>query len=184
MRDTDLRALRDKYERMYRLRSQHERARTDPSFVEPDPRAEMADLARAFPGALREMDELPMEVIRARIEDLTAAERDPSLVAPWMVAQSRFHALARGALGAKRWLHGRPLTPELVATYARMIAGLPEGDDAAAWVGELASVAKPPGGRLMDLVYARLALELHMDLGATRAIITPHPRASLRGRRP
>ena len=35
----------------------------------------MADLARAYPGALREIDELPLEAIRARVEELAAAER-------------------------------------------------------------------------------------------------------------
>jgi hypothetical protein len=184
LRVTDLRALRDKYERMNRLRELHERARADADFVEPDPRAAMAALARAFPGALREIDELPIEVIRARIAELSSAEDDPSLVTPWMVAHARFHALARGALAAKRWLHGRPLTPELVATFARMVAALPEGDDAAAWAGDLASIAKPPRGRLMDLVYARLALELDIDVAAARDVVTPHARASLRRRRP
>ena len=177
MRVTDLRALRDKYERMHRLRALHARARADAEFIEPDPREAMAQLARAFPGALREIDELPIEVIHARIDEIDAAERDPSLIAPWMRAHSRFHALARGALAAKRWLEGRPLTPDLVEGYARVIATLPDGDDAAAWSADLAAIAKPPRGRIMDLVYARLALELHTDVPSARAAVMP-PRAS------
>jgi len=169
----DLRALRDKYERMNRLRELHARARAEPGFVEPNPRAAMADLAHAFPGALRELDELPIEVIRARIEELSAAEHDPSRVAQWMTTLVRFHALARGALAAKRWLHGRPLTDALISSYSRVVMALPHGTDAAAWTQDLAAIAKPPRGRLMDLVYERLALELGMDVASARAAVTP-----------
>ena len=77
MRVTDLRALRDKYEQMLRLRQLHARAKTELDFIEPDPRPAMAALARLYPGALREIDELPVELITARIEELTVAEREP-----------------------------------------------------------------------------------------------------------
>jgi hypothetical protein len=181
----ELRALRDKYERMDRLRSLHARARNEPAFVEPDPREEMAALARSFPGALREIDELPLDVIRTRIDELAAAEADASRITPWMKAHARFHALARGALAAKRWLAGRPLTPELVESYARFVATMTDAraaTDAAAWTSDLAAIAKPPRGRLMELVFARLAVELAIDVTAARGLVVA-PRASLRGRR-
>jgi hypothetical protein len=181
LRLTDLRALRDKYERMLRLRELHARAKEDADFVEPDPRPAMADLARSYPGALREIDELPLEAIRARIEELAAAERDATRVASWMNAQSRFHALARGALAVKRWLEGRPLTPELDRAFAAALATLPYSEDAQLWSGDLAAIASPPRGRLMDLVYVRLACELGVDVTAARAAVLP-PRASLRCR--
>ena len=76
MRPTDLRALRDKYEQMLCLRQLHARAKQDPEFVEPDPRSAMAALARDYPGALREIDELPIEDIERRIAELAAAELD------------------------------------------------------------------------------------------------------------
>lgn len=92
--------LRAKYEEMLALR------RTDDGSY--DPRARMAALAARFPGALREIDTLPLDEIEHRIEALTHAERDPSHAKPWMKAQSRFHALTREALAAsqrdKRWL--------------------------------------------------------------------------------
>jgi hypothetical protein len=182
LRLTDLRALRDKYERMLRLRELHARAKAQPAFTEPDPRGPMADLARSYPGALREIDELPIVVIRARIADLTAAENDASRITMWMTAQSRFHALARGALATKRWLEGRPLTPELRREFEGWVRTLPDGEDVQLWDGELASIAAPPRGRLMTLVFARLARELGVEVATARAAVLP-PRASLRGRR-
>jgi hypothetical protein len=191
LRDTDLRALRDKYERMLRLRTLHARAKEDADFVEPDPRPAMAELARAYPGALREIDELPLDVIHARIEELAAAELDVSRITTWMNAQASFHRLARGALAIKRWLEGRPLTPEIDAAFAGALDAMPEREDAKLWTDDLASIARPPRGRVMDLVYARVARELRIDVAAARAAVHPlrpardaarAARASLRGR--
>jgi hypothetical protein len=182
LHDTDLRALRDKYERMLRLRQLHARAAKEPDFVEPDPRPAMAELARLYPGALREIDELPLDVIHARIDELVRAEGDRSLVAPWMTAQTSFHRLARGALAVKRWLAGRPVTPEVHRAFARALDGMSGSDAARLWANDLAAIARPPRGRVMDLVYARLAGELGVDVSAARAAVLP-PRASLRARR-
>ena len=86
--------LRAKYEEMRELR------RTDDGSY--DPRERMVALATQFPGALREIDTLPMDEIEHRIEALSKAERDPSHAMPWMKAQSRFHELTREALRARR----------------------------------------------------------------------------------
>lgn len=168
LRAADLRALRDKYERMLQLRLLHERARAEPDFVEPDPRRALAELARVFPGALREIDELPLEVIRARIDALGAAEADESRVTSWMTVIARFHALARGALAVKRWLAGRALTPELATQLDAAIPKMPVRE-ALEWRDDLAAVAKPPRGRVMDLVYMRLARELGIEVSEARA---------------
>jgi hypothetical protein len=173
--DPDLRALRDKYERILRLRELSARARREPGFAEPDPRAAMAELARAFPGALRELDELPLATIHERLEALTAADDGAAPVAAWMTAQARFHALARGALAVKRWLAGRPLTPDLEASFAR--AKLAEVD---AWRSSIGAIARPPRGRVLDLVYARLAEELGIDVASARALVVPPRRSGLR----
>ena len=93
--------LRAKYEEMRELR------RTDDGSY--DPRERMAALASRFPGALREIDTLPLDEIEHRIAALTNAERDPSHAMPWMKAQSRFHELVREALATTRernWLDG------------------------------------------------------------------------------
>ena len=183
MPDPALSALRDKYERMLRLRLLHARAREEPGFVEPDPRRAMAELAREFPGALRELDELPLDVIRERIAALVVAERESTpapQVALWMRAQVGFHRLARGALAVKRWLAGRPLTPALEASFARAVATLPP--EAAPWASSLAALARPPRGRVLDLVYAQLAVELGVDPETARNAVMPARRSRLGAR--
>ena len=160
----DLRALRDKYERMRRLRELHARARADASFVEPDPRAAMAELARDFPGALREIDELPMQEIARRIDAISAAELDPSRAEPWMRAHVVFHRLARGALATKRWLADHD-----AAHFLAALAALPP--EAALWEAELGAIDSPPRGRLMDVVRARLARELGIADEEVRALL-------------
>jgi hypothetical protein len=173
----ELRDLRDKYERMLRLRLLHARAREEAGFVEPDPRAPMAELARRFPGALRELDELPLGAIRGRIAALAAAEADDARREPWMHAQARFHALTRGALAVKRWLRGRALTPALVEAFPAALATMDAAEEARGWSEELAVLAKPPGGRLMEPIYARLARDLGIEIEAARAAVMPPTRA-------
>lgn len=163
---------------MLRLRLLHTRAREEPGFEEPDPRPAMANLAREFPGALREIDDLTLDVIRSRIDALAAAEADPACVASWMRVHARFHALARGALAVKRWLAGRAATSELASELATVAPSWPERE-ALEWTAELAAIAKPPRGRVMDLVYARLAHELEIDVSAVREAVMP-PRAKTR----
>ena len=107
-RDT-LEQLRAKYAEMLSMRLAHE------SGVESEARARqrMAELASRFPGALREIDELELAVIRERIRRLDAALHGQSTVEPWMEAVGLFHSLARGALQAKRWLAGRKTVDSL-----------------------------------------------------------------------
>ncbi len=163
MRTDELCDLRAKYEEMLRLRLLHA------SGDEPDPRRAMAALAGRFPGALREIDELPLDEIRGRIEALRAAEGDRSRVVPWMRATSRFHALTRGALCAKRWLGGRKTAD--VAAFARDLETLCYADDARVWAGDLAKIAAPPRGRITDLVFARIALELDVPEEDARTLV-------------
>ena len=182
MRVTDLRALRDKYEQMLCLRRLHARAKEEPDFVEPDPRPAMVALARRYPGALREIDALPIADIEQRIAELEAAEADASRIAMWMSAQAEFHRLARGALAVKRWLAGRPLTREIDEAFAEALAAMPERDDALAWADDLAALSDPPRGRVMDLVFVKLASVLGVEINVARRAVLP-PRASLRRRR-
>lgn len=163
----DLSSLRAKYERLLALREMHARAKSDASFVEPNPRAEMTALARSWPGSLRELDELPLEEIHSRIARLDRALRDSSRVERWMIAQDAFHRLARGALAAKRWLGKRKrVTADVRAAFAE---GAPR--DARAWADALGDVASPPRGRLMDLVHARVATELETSVAEARRLV-------------
>jgi hypothetical protein len=47
----------------------------------------LRDLARRFPGALRELDRLPTPLLEERLEALQRGERS----APWMLLQCTFH---------------------------------------------------------------------------------------------
>jgi hypothetical protein len=172
----DLRALRDKYERMLALRAAHARAREDASFVEPDPRPEMAKLALEYPGSLREIDVLPLNVIAARIDALALAERRPAAAEPWMIAQVTFHHYARGALATKRWLAGRKrITVAIRASFELDAATLSRGNAAALFAADLEQVASPPRGRLMDVVHAKVALALEVTESEARALVFGGP---------
>lgn len=64
------------------------------------PRGELLALARAFPGALRELDTLPRDVIDARQADLQAALKGAPH-APWIAWMIAYHATMRAALFVK-----------------------------------------------------------------------------------
>ena len=164
----ELADLRLKYEEMLRLRALHDAG------DELDPRRAMAALAARFPGALREIDELPLVEIRARIDALRTAEGDGSRVVLWMRAIHRFHALTRGALCAKRWLAGAKTAD--VNAFARDLPTLCYADDARAWSGDLDKIARPPRGRITDLVFARIATELGVAEAEARALVFGVPR--------
>ena len=176
--------LRGKYEEMHALRSI-----ADDGY---DPRPRMAALAARFPGALREIDDLPLAEIEQRIDALSRAERDPSTAARWMHAMTRFHALARGILFAKRMLGDYPegskgaRSPlaEARRASARSAEGELEGealeqeewpDEARVWRDD-SRVANPPRGRLMDLVYERLARELDTTPVDAKQLVFGAPR--------
>lgn len=162
------RALRDKYEQMLVLRAAH--AREDAAVSEPDPRFAMARLAERFPGSLREIDTLPIDVIRLRIDLLTQAEGNAAATEPWMTAQVHFHRVARGALIAKRWLAGRKqITAELAAEFEAALASLDA--DARLVATDLATIAAPPRGRLVAFVYAKVGAMLGVEASHVRALV-------------
>jgi hypothetical protein len=187
-RDT-LEQLRAKYAEMLSMRLAHETG------LESEARARkrMAELAARFPGALREIDELELAVIRERIRRLDAALHGQSTVEPWMEAVGLFHALARGALQAKRWLAGRKtVDAATILEYESDVGDMPEqggglvapraaADESArgdrlAWRSELARIAAPPRGRIMDLVFARVAKALGTTELEARALVFGPPR--------
>jgi hypothetical protein len=187
-RDT-LEQLRAKYAEMLSMRLAHE------SGVESKARARrrMAELASRFPGALREIDELELAVIRDRIHRLDAALHGQSGVERWMEAVGLFHSLARGALQAKRWLAGRKtVDAATVLEYENDVVDMTEKggaarttihsadmskvDDRLAWRSELARIAAPPRGRIMDLVFARVAQALGTTELEARSLVFGPPR--------
>jgi hypothetical protein len=140
--------------RKYRLLGDLRRARARGEGVAP--RAVLRDLAGEFPGALNELDTLPLEEIDRRAERLAAAiSGEPA--EPWMAWLAGYHALFRAALSIKALTARRPLSPERareLEARARSRAG-----GAASLIDEafVHAVANPPGGRISAVVYARLS---------------------------
>jgi hypothetical protein len=169
-----LETLRAKYDEMLAMRLAHDSGEENAAHA----RARMAELATQFPGALREIDDLELDVIRARISQLDAVLRGAGAVEPWMEAVALFHALARGALWAKRWLGGRKtVNSAITRQYEDYAAHNLDANEALAWADDLARVAAPPRGRILDLVFARMARTLgtterearHLVFGVSRS---------------
>ena len=164
---SDLAALRGKYERMLGLRERHDTGTEGRGVT-----GEMRRLADEFPGALREIDELPLDEIRARIAAIAAAEADRARVAPWMTATHLFHTLTRGALCAKKWLAGRKQVGAAEReAFARESAALCWAEDARAWGDELGKIAAPPRGRVTELVFERIASDMDASESEARQLV-------------
>jgi len=139
-----LEALRGKYVEMLRLRDLD--AQGDPG----DPRPAMRALAAQFPGALREIDELPRATILERIAAIDRALAS-GRVEPWMIALSRYHASLRVALRIR-----------LAITERTIAAARALGDPAVDALDDasLAAIVRPPAGRLNRVVLAMVAREI------------------------
>lgn len=157
--------LADKYARILALREAHDLARTTGA-PEPDPREAMAALAARWPGSLRELDEVPLDELRTRRAALVEAEKDARLVEPWMRAQIVFHAHARAVLAAKRLLAGRK---DVDDASKRALAAA--GEESSAWAHALAEIARPPRGRLLDLVWPEVARDLGVAEDEARRLV-------------
>lgn len=165
--------LAEKYRLLAELRARREAlaasgARAFGAREAKERRSAFRRLAREFPGALRELDTTPAEILRSRLEAVgetqraleSGARRDLPL---WMEYALAYHVQLREALAIKRWLarrlpRGGELDPELLAAFR-------------AWYGKLAFRVRtagdldlnilrehlnPPGGRLQAVVFEEL----------------------------
>jgi hypothetical protein len=153
---------------MLAMRLEHEAGAEDVDGV----RARMAELALRYPGSLREIDELPLDEIRARIDSIDAAMQGREACADWMKAVGLFHALMRGALCAKRWLAGRKdVDPAVELGFVRAMADMTFPEEARAWQGQLARIASPPDGRVSSLVFERIAEHFGTSEASARRLV-------------
>jgi hypothetical protein len=149
--EEELRALARKYEVLARMRRDRER---DGSIAA---RAELRALAREFPGALRELDTVPMDEIDRRTRALADAAQGAAAVEAWMIWMTAYHATMRAALFVKARI-ARSLA--LSDSLSRAVA-----EKATAHLGQpidetfVRAVASPPRGRLNALVFDRLGQE-------------------------
>jgi hypothetical protein len=146
------RALYDKYCELKRLRDEHDAGSRH------DPRPALAALARRFPGALRELDELPMPELEAKLAALAAAVAGQGPVPAWALLQASYHGTMRAALRIKG-MFARGVDPasalrELPARYvpAPDEPGLERLDLAA-----LEAILRPHHGRLNPWVFECVA---------------------------
>ncbi len=94
----DLAALAEKYETLAAMRRAHDGGQPAP------PRGEIRAFAARFPGALFELDTLPLDIIdgRARALRLATGGAGPVTILPWMMWMVRYHALVRADLARRR----------------------------------------------------------------------------------
>jgi len=178
--------LREKYREIKRLRT------VDAEHVARgqahDPKREMAALARRFPGALRELDELPMARIDERIALLDAALAENS-VPEWAALQVAYHGTYRFALRLKRRSARRGALDD--AALERAIAALRAAAEEIAARAELdepqlseldeaalAGVLRPENGRLQGWVLARVARAAGVSPNAVAAALFVGSRSS------
>lgn len=134
-----VRRLAQKYAELLALRDAHARGE-DP----PDVKARLRALAARFPGALRELDQLPRQAIVARLAALEAAPTEGPL-ATWMIATDRVHRWLRVALRRPTALareRGR-LVPVVRARVAAELGVTPV--DVEVWLGLARAHVRPPG---------------------------------------
>lgn len=168
-----LEGLRDKYSEILALRRADDTGDSDDAQT----RARMAMLSSQFPGALREIDDLELSEIELRIAALETVLRGDGEVKQWMEAIAKFHALARGALCAKRWLaKRRHVDAEVERAYIAAASGLAFPEEARSWAAELACIALPPRGRILDVIFARMARELDIGEREARTLVFGVPR--------
>jgi hypothetical protein len=138
-------ALCCKYEKLCELRK---RQQTDVA-----PRDEMVALAAAFPGALRELDCLPLEELEQRMVALRAVVEGRAQLERWMVLQSSYHGFMRAVLRIRRQLLEQDqANAQLLYTPAFDEPPLARFDADA-----LAAIRKPPRGRLNPWVVAQVS---------------------------
>jgi hypothetical protein len=149
VRRQDVLALCEKYRELRRLRQEHAAGETA------HPRAALVALSRRFPGALRELDQLPMQRIEARLSQLEATLAGAAEPPRWARLQDAYHGALRVALSVKR----RAAGGESVENLARELADDPEATRrlGPVDVALLRGLLSPPDGRLNRWVFARVA---------------------------
>lgn len=152
---SELHALARKYALLSELRRRHDE----------EPPAELELLAREFPGALRELDALPLEEIdrRSLVVELALRGGPTERLLEWV---SHYHALMRAALALKRRLSGRRL---LGQDEAELLAREIEPSVGIRCDAELViSIANPPSGRLNEVVFAHLSVTFGVEASRLR----------------
>lgn len=138
----------------------------------------MRALAARFPGALRELDDLPLEVIEERVATLSgvAAGQPAPAWARWSIA---YHGWMRVLLRLRREA-GRERDPERALEWLRASHRPgPDEPDVETLEPLVGSVLRPPAGRLSRWVLGRVGAAEGADADRVEQAIFP-PRAERR----
>ena len=158
-------ALLEKYREIKRLREEH--VHGEPA----DPRPRLRALAARFPGALRELDELPMEEIDARLASLDDVIERAQPVPAWVALQLAYHGWMRAALRIKRIARGRGAAHAdavLAELFERYRPEPHEPPLASFDLAAVSAILDPVDGRLNPWVYARVAAVAGVEPDAVR----------------
>lgn len=152
----ELAALARKYRKLLELRREHERTGAVAG------RDVLRVIAKEFPGALRELDRLPVDEIVRRAQTLEEAAIGMGHE-PWMDWLVAYHALMRAALFVKaQWAKAEDaILDERLASEATLHARIEVDADF------VRAIRRPPGGRISHVVMDRLALRF----GVAREVI-------------
>lgn len=125
---------------------------------------EFRALAEEFPGALRELDTMPMSVIEERANSLAKVCFDGADVEPWMQASIAYHQWMRVAL----WLKPRTTREHTaLAQECSVRFGLSVDSDF------VSKIAAPMNGRLRPTVLEKVCQETALSLDHVRVILLP-----------
>jgi hypothetical protein len=158
----ELLALEAKYAQMESLRRARERGEPIPE------RAVFKALAEQFPGVLRELDTLPMDVIEKRRQAVVGA-LGGGLVETWMAWMATYHALMRAAL----WIKIRTAKQPDVTTDRMVFLVLGVTNEFGFGVDEafVVDVARPQAGRLNAVVLGRMAMMFGVSVVEIRKVL-------------
>lgn len=150
--------------RKYRLLSELRRG------VLPPAAETLRPLAREFPGALRELDILPLRLLDQRVQAIADAERGAT-PEPWIEWMLAYHDRMRLALSVKERLRGAgPSNSTLIAQIASELTWERAAPCSAEFV---ARVARPPRGRLNTLIFETLEAELGLPRNQLESALFP-----------
>lgn len=160
--------LRDKYLELLRLRRAAEEVGARGLAAPP------AALAARFPGALRQLDRLPFDVIVARLGELEAAEEGEVPWPRWGRWEETYHDRLRATLRVKRVISGAMSDDEAMAVAAR--AWSHGADDSPSprepfSRARLELIRRPSGGRLSASVLDEVAREVGATVDELREVL-------------
>jgi hypothetical protein len=155
--------LRDKYREIKRLREAEGRADNRTA------RAQMAALAQRFPGALRELDRLPLHVIDERLTLLERSLECDEPLPSWAPLQISYHGLMRAALRIKRMFAGHGGAANALSELAsRYVPAADEPPLASLDGPALEAILAPTAGRLNPWAHSWVAAQHNVSIERVR----------------